>query len=228
MTYPLSELLMRLGANGDITPEAPSRWHYSKADEKGVGGFAEIRIDDETGDVIAEMRHWRADEALESDPDPDARKVETFFLQAVRVPDTGDMPRYELAALVIDGEDYPLDSEPLNDLSLSIFHSRVIELNSAMIEEKVRTAALNALDVCDVLGGNLAPPEDRQLRVRSMRERMGEVMRPKFALTTAADLAGDGIGDGIGDDMGDHDNVVGIADNVVPFRPRGSKPGMGL
>lgn len=220
MTYPLSELLMRLGANGDITPETPSRWHYSKGDEKGVGGFAEIRIDDETGDVIAEMRHWRSADAVAADPDPEARKVETFFLQATRMPGEGPIPRYELAALVIDGEDYPLDSDPLNDLSLSIFQSRVLELNSAMIEERVRDAALNALDVCDVLGGNLAPPEDRQLRTRAMRERMGEVMRPRFALTTADDLAGD---DGMNDAA-----TPQVADNVVPFRPRGNKPGMGL
>lgn len=224
MTYPLSELLMRLGANGDITPETPSRWQYAKADEKGVGGFAEIRIEEDTGDVVAEMRHWRSDTALVSDPDPDARKVETFFLHAVRVAGEGDMPRYELSALVIDGEDYPLDSGPLNDLSLSIFQSRVIELNSAMIEEKVRTAALNALDVCDVLGDSPAPPDDRQLRTRAMRERMGEVMRPRFALTTSADLPEPGEMA----DMEERDNVVPISDNVIPFRPRGGKPGMGL
>lgn len=224
MSYPLSELLMRLGASGDITPETPSRWQYAKSDEKGVGGFAEIRIDDVTGDVTAEMRHWRSADALDNDPDPDARKVETFFLHAERIHADDPMPRYELTALVIDGEDYPLDSEPLNDLSLSIFQSRVIELNSAMIEEKVRIVALNALDVCDVLGGTHAPPEDRQLRTRAMRERMGEVMRPKFTLTAGMDMPEPGEMA----EMGEKDNVVPISDNVIPFRPRGNKPGLGM
>lgn len=133
MTYALTELLAKLGAP-EVEETEHVRWTYFKKENTEIGGFAEIRLEDDGRRLVAELRHWK--ENIEDDDGVlHCALRESFYLHAIGLADHG---RFRVTKIAFDGEDYTHPESGIVELGLSIFHSRALEISIKMTEEKFK------------------------------------------------------------------------------------------
>lgn len=138
MTYSLTEILAKLGAP-EVEEREHVRWYYFKKENTEIGGFAEIRLEDDGRRLVAELRHWK-----ESVEDDDGllhdTKRESFYLHAVRPTDNG---RFRVTKISFDDEDYTHPEKGIIELGASIFHARALEISILMMEESLKKQSRN-------------------------------------------------------------------------------------
>lgn len=162
MEYSLYDLMTRLGVGQEVTFNRPARWSYTDPEQKGVGGFAEVRFDVSETVLTIELRHWKGahktDIGLMND-----RRVETIFVEAMR---SGDSDNFSVSVMILDGDVYEVFDESLLDLVLSIFRSRAIEINMKMVEQKFKCKATSISEILD----HLPAPQGQDNRPRPTAE----------------------------------------------------------
>lgn len=147
MEYPLHEIMSRLGVGQEVSFERPARWSYADCENKGVGGFAEVRFDTSQSVLTIELRHWKAAHKTEIGL-MNERRVETIFVEALRIEGSDD---FSISVMILDGEVYEVFDDSLLDLVLSIFRSRAIEINMKMIEQRFKCRATSIGEILDHL-----------------------------------------------------------------------------
>lgn len=139
MKFSKTELLNKLNAT-TVSKNRSLRWQYNNEENPTQHGFAQVRFEQGERFLIAEASHWGKEIDAYKFDDYDADNIEkvtrpeTFELRASRNWMTDE---YEIIALVVDGENYPLNNAGMIELAFSIFLSRADEIETLSKKSKV-------------------------------------------------------------------------------------------
>ncbi len=134
MDYTIQDISEKMGV-----PDFPERkemlYYYHNEDNSKLGGYAEIRLEDQNRVLTASLYHNRGDH---EDDNGIVHKEyeETMQLNACRI---GNTDTFRVIHLTIDGADYSPSDEGMVELGLATLHSRVVDINLGMVEQTFNT-----------------------------------------------------------------------------------------
>ena len=128
MLYTLNELLIKMGAP-ETKEKGSLRWHYFDSAQADIGGFAEVRLVDGGGALVAELKHLRHDR------EDDFGNVHPFFAESFYMHAKKVGAHYKVTKVAFDGEDYTDPQRSIIELGLSIFHARALDISILMVEQ---------------------------------------------------------------------------------------------
>lgn len=139
MKFLKTDILNKLNAAG-ASKNRSIRWQYNDEQKPGRHGFAQVRFEHGERFLVAEATHWGKEidmykfDDFEIEDMDKVNRPETFELRAFRNWMTDE---YEIIALTVDGEDYPVNDTGMIELALSIFLSRADEIETLSKARKI-------------------------------------------------------------------------------------------
>lgn len=125
-------LLRKLGATG-LSEKKPIRHQFSNPDNRGFGGFAEVRFMQGDKKIVAEACFWgKRDNGDSTDIRPFNRPEIVEIIARKSWVHQG----YEITSINVDGEDFDPEQEGIVNLAIAIFLSRIDEMESLVQERE--------------------------------------------------------------------------------------------
>jgi len=134
MDYDFYELLHKMGIP-ELSEKDSIRWNYMDASDPSIGGFADARMEADGHYLTVELRHLKKN--YEDDNGRiHSQKIDSFTLKARRL---GNSELFRISEIEFDGKDYDPNDTAMIELGMGIFYSRAIEINTLMIEQKLKS-----------------------------------------------------------------------------------------
>ncbi|TVQ83467.1 MAG: hypothetical protein EA357_06005 [Micavibrio sp.] len=134
MDYTLRELSQKMGFEAfDETGER--LYYYNRPENSKLGGFAEIRLEEEGNMFSASLYHCRGNY------EDDSGAIHKDFEESVEIRATrvGE-DRYRIIYMELDAAKQPANNAAMAELGMSIFHSRIVDIQDGMAAQSFGTA----------------------------------------------------------------------------------------